>query len=283
MTRNENKLLERCIYSIIETITVDYEIYIIDNNSTDRLHLKILDELSLINNVNVIKNKKNSWILGLNKTIEEVRNKHKSKYFFLTDGDIDFSQCQAKPCWLSYLVNKMEINCSIGKIGLSLSWSLLESNNDLSNILEQEKNLYSNKKIDDLFVAAVDTTATLFRFDWSVEGSSSLYPDHMRYLRPELYSCRTSRDIIVEHMGWETYKIGVLNRNDIDSKIKCFTFIGGFIKEEILSQASIKIKYLYKILHKPVLYFWMLRRYYFLFKYVIHYGRRGFFGQGSGK
>ncbi|WP_425260434.1 glycosyltransferase family 2 protein [Photobacterium leiognathi] len=45
MTRNENEFLFQCIDSIINTVTIDYHIYVIDNNSDNNEHLKILDKL----------------------------------------------------------------------------------------------------------------------------------------------------------------------------------------------------------------------------------------------
>lgn len=280
MTRNENEFLEQCIYSIINTVTVNYHIYIIDNASNNKDHLAILEKLDKLEKITVIRNKKNEWILGLNPYLKNIKNKHKSKYFYLTDGDIDFSKCKAKPCWLSYSINLMENNYALGKIGLSLSWDYLEKNPELNNILLQEQSLYTDKKIDELYIAFVDTTATLFRWDWSIEESSKFYPDHMRYLRPELYSCRTPKNITVEHLGWKKYNKNLPQKSDIDDKIKCFVKVGGYIKEETLEQASKKVRFIYKYTHKSVLNMWILRRYFYLLKFVLIKGRRHFQGQG---
>ncbi|SMY35949.1 glycosyltransferase family A protein [Photobacterium andalusiense] len=280
MTRNENEYLEQCIHSIIDTVTVNYHIYIIDNASDNKEHLAILKKLDKLDNVTVIRNTKNEWVLGLNSHLEMIKDRHDSKYFYLTDGDIDFSKCKAKPCWLSYSINLMDNNCALGKLGLSLSWDYLEENPELKNILLQEKSLYTDKKINDLYVSFVDTTATLFRWDWSIEGNSKFYPDHMRYLRPDLYSCRTPKNITVEHLGWKKYNKNLLPQSDIDNKIKCFVKVGGYVKDETLEQASKKIKYLYKYTHKTVLNMWILRRYFYLLKFVLVKGRRHFQGQG---
>ncbi|MCV5514115.1 hypothetical protein OFN04_33805, partial [Escherichia coli] len=78
---------------------------------------------------------------------------------FLTDADIDFSHCKARPCWLSYLIQQLEKNVAIGKLGISLSWDYLREKKELISILEQEQSLYSEvHKIDDLYVSSVDTT-----------------------------------------------------------------------------------------------------------------------------
>lgn len=283
MTRNDGHFLKQCVESIINTVTIPVTIYIIDNHSDSPEHHGILNGLKArFNNVELVLNKKNLWILGLNKTIKKIRNMHNSKYFFLTDADINFSDCKARPCWLSYLIKKLDSNASIGKIGISLSWDYLEKHDELLSILEQEKALYSEgHKIDDLYVSAVDTTASLFRFDWSLENSSFFYPDHMRYLKPELYSCRTPRDICVEHLGWLLYKRKEsLSLRSVNSKVLCFTFVGGSIKDTILSSSSFHYALFYKLFSRLFFVLWMSRRYFYLFKYIMKKGRKKFDGHG---
>lgn len=283
MTRNDAELLKKCVQSIIDTVTIDIYIYIVDNNSDDNVHNQILNELEQrYSNIKIIRNKDNLWVLGVNKTIHDVKNKHQSGYFFLTDGDIDFSICQAKPCWLTYLIAKMDNNVSLGKIGLSLDWNYLATHPELINILKQEQDLYSEEhKIDDLYVSFVDTTATLFRNDWSIDPSSGLYPDHMRYLRPELYSCRTPKNIVVEHLGWHLYNnSSKLKKSHLNSKIKCFTMVGGDVKDEILNIADTHYRWVYKLFSKKIRRLWFIRRYYYFFKYIFTKGMRHLDGQG---
>lgn len=279
MTRNEGKFLERCVRSIQETVTTEYKIYIVDNASNDPEHLDILDKLESKLGVCVIRNKHNLWVLGLNSLLRKLKKESNSKYFFLTDGDIDFSNCMKGECWLNYLVSLMNRNISIGKLGISLSWDYLEKTPDLVNILEQEKLLYNNsKKINELYVSPVDTTATLFRFDWSVEASSLFYPDHMRYLRPELYSCRTSRDVLVEHLGWLNYKNNNIPRNLINQKVMCFTLVGGYIKKEVLETASLKYKVFNKLFGRLIFRLWVIRRLLKTNIYSLIRSRKGFDG-----
>ncbi|EPQ0973827.1 glycosyltransferase [Citrobacter farmeri] len=282
MTRNDGRLLKKCVDSILKTVTIDVCIYIVDNNSNETEHLNVLKELNNIENVKIILNNNNLWVLGVNKTIENVKKDHECPYFFLTDADIDFSNCIAKPCWLTYLIKRMDENISLGKIGISLSWDYLIAHKELEPILRQEKNLYSElHKIDDLYVSFVDTTATIFRSDWSIDPSSGLYPDHMRYLRPELYSCRTPKNIVVEHLGWYLYNNSQkLSRQHINEKIKCFTLVGGDVKSEILKVGDRKYQLFYKIMSKIIRRMWFFRRYYFLFTYILKHGIIHFDGQG---
>ncbi|WP_421274766.1 glycosyltransferase [Aeromonas veronii] len=283
MTRNDCNFLKQCVESIINTVTIPVTIYIIDNHSDYPEHHAILNDLSSrFDNIELVLNKRNLWILGLNDTIKKIKNMHSSKYFFLTDADIDFSDCNAKPCWLSYLVHQLEKNIAIGKLGISLSWTYLEKHTELLPILEQEKSLYSEEhKINDLYVSSVDTTATLFRFDWSLESSGFFYPDHMRYLRPELYSCRTSKDILVEHLGWHTYnKSGFFSRESINSKVLCFALVGGDVKETVLNSADNYYALFYRLFSGPIRRAWVLRRYYYLAKYFLVKGRCKFDGHG---
>lgn len=285
MTRNEAHFLLKCIDSILDSVSIPVHIYIVDNSSDDNEHIAILNEIESrkCGNISIIKNRRNLWILGLNNSIERIRENHSSKYFFLTDGDINFEFCAAKPCWLSYLIDKMEKNISIGKIGLSLDWSYLLSHKDLSDVLEQEKGLYSERnKIDDLYVSFVDTTASLFRWDWSIDGTSKFYPDHMRYLRPELYSCRTPRNILVEHLGWQLYSSpkSMLTKN-VNQKVLCFSLVGGDVKKEILAKSSLIYRVFYKLFSKTIKRGWYLRRYYYLLKYTLCKGIKLYDGQGS--
>lgn len=283
MTRNDAELLKKCVISMLKTVTIEIQIYIVDNKSNDTRHCEILRELEQNNyNVEVIHKKNNLWILGVNDTIKLIKTRHSHKYFFLTDGDIDFSNCLAKPCWLTYLIERMNNNISLGKIGYSLDWRYLKQHEKLGNVLNQETTLYSEThKINDLYVSFIDTTATLFRNDWSINPSSGLYPDHMRYLRPELYSCRTSKDLVVEHLGWYLYNnTSKLNVKYVNEKILCFLFTGGDIKDEILDVADKKYKWSYKIFAKNIRRLWFLRRYYFFIKYMFMKGIRHFDGQG---
>ena len=283
MTRNDAELLKKCVASILDAITINAYIYIVDNKSDDEEHHKILVELEKkYDEIEIIYNKKNLWVLGVNETIRYVKENHHCKYFFLTDGDIDFSSCIAKPCWLSYLIDRMDRNVCLGKIGLSLDWTYLSKHKELENILKQEQGLYSEQhKIDDLYVSFVDTTATLFRNDWSIDPSSGLYPDHMRYLRPELYSCRTSKDITVEHLGWHLYNNPSKQAlSHVNSKVKCFALVGGDVKDEILDLANKRYKWFYKLFSKSIRRLWFIRRYYYFFKYMLLKGIRHFDGQG---
>lgn len=284
MTRNESNYLKKCVESIINTVTIPYHIYIIDNKSSEAKHNEILAKIeqNYSKKINVIRNKSNLWILGLNKTLLELFAEKKQKYFFLTDGDIDFSACQAKPCWLSYLVSAMDNNTCIGKIGITLNWDYISGRKELSAIYQQEKNLYNeNKKINDLYVSPVDTTAALFRWDWSIEGKPGLYPDHIRYLRPELYSCRTPFNINVIHMGWFQYGEIPVDKRNIKEKIACFTLVGGDVKDEVLNQTTVFYRLLYKCLSGPMKKLWYFRRYYYLLRYMLLKGIRQFDGQNS--
>ncbi|EJP4115035.1 glycosyltransferase, partial [Escherichia coli] len=161
MTRNEGAYLLKCVQSIINTVTIPYHIYIIDNNSSTLEQEEVLKiiEYKFNDKVNIIRNRTNRWVLGLNKTLIELSKNKEQPYFFLTDGDIDFSRCTAKPCWLSYLVTHMNSNVSLGKIGLSLNWDYISTTKELAAVYEQERSLYNeNKKINDLYVSPVDTT-----------------------------------------------------------------------------------------------------------------------------
>ncbi len=282
MTRNEGEYLRVCVMSILETVKLPIKIYIIDNNSDCEYHFQTIQYLSdNVKNIEIVFNDRNNWILGLNKTIDKIKIKHKSKYFFLTDADINFSNCCTdEECWLTYLFKLMESNVVIGKIGLSLNWDYIINESDLSDIYKQEVALYNESwKVGDLYISPVDTTASLLRFDWSIEKNSRFYPNHMRYLRPELYSCRTPRHINVEHLGWYKYNKETLSNTNVDSKVICFTILGAALKKEIVNQASISVRLFFLLLSKPFHYFWIARRMLALARYILIKAKTGFDGQ----
>jgi glycosyltransferase involved in cell wall biosynthesis len=285
MTRNDAQYLDRCVSSIFNSVSIDVVVHIIDNHSDDEEHIAVLMDIErrYPDKVYVTRNKNNRWVLGINNTLKKIKERTQSPFFFLTDGDIDFSNCTAKPCWLSYLIDQMNRYSCVGKVGLSLSWSYLKSEPALFNVLKQEESLYTSRKIGDLFVSPVDTTAALYRWGWSIEKSDAFYPDHMRYLRPELYSCRTDRQYVVEHLGWYNYLRQDLNKSHVDSKVLCFTLVGGDVKEQILNLANLKIRLLYRFLHLPIRKLWIMRRVFVLFKYLFakRFGRFDGYGFNS--
>lgn len=275
MTRNENGFLKKCIESILRTTFCPFHIYIIDNNSDEKEQIEILNEYSTHEKVSVLKNKNNLWVLGLNKHLDVIRKTINSEFFILTDGDIEFKNNNDKVCWLSELIEYMEQYKCIGKIGISLDWNLISDDPFYKEIYEQETKLYDkNSKIGPLFISPVDTTAAIYRWDWSITGYK-FYPDHIRYLRPELYSCRTPRFFTVDHHGWINYKLEPQQSN-LEDKIKCFTLMGADIKKTQLKNIDYKIILFNKFLARPIKVFWGMRRRFYLFKYILCKGMRKF-------
>ncbi|WP_413555196.1 glycosyltransferase [Escherichia coli] len=77
MTRNDAELLKKCVISMLKTVTIEIQIYIVDNKSNDTRHCEILRELEQNNyNVEVIHKKNNLWILGVNDTIKLIKTRH---------------------------------------------------------------------------------------------------------------------------------------------------------------------------------------------------------------
>ncbi len=281
MTPHDSQYLKICVDSIYSTLSGGFEIYIVDNGSNDQNHITILKVLENYPEVTIIRNKKNRWILGLNDILDVLKEKSTSKYFVLTDGDIKFLPFDRPISWLEYLIQQMDRRPYVGKIGMSLSWDILEKNKSLNNILAQEQSLYSDsKKIDELYISQVDTTAAIYRWDWSVEKSCSFYPDHMNYLRPELYSCRTPRNLLVEHLGWNSYLVDN-TENNVDEKVVCFTLLAGSVKKEIKEKASYKVRAFHSLLSGIIAKFWIVRRWCIFTKYCLEKIIKGeFYGRG---
>lgn len=275
MTRNENALLKKCIDSILQTTSCSFHIFIIDNGSNEPEQIAILDNYSRNEKITVLKNKNNLWVLGLNYHLAKIKSLCNSDYFVMTDGDIEFKNNNDNTCWLSDLVSYMEQFRCLGKIGISLNWGLISEDAFYSEIYRQECRLYDeHKKIGPLYISPVDTTAAIYRWDWSISGFN-FYPDHIRYLRPELYSCRTPRTFTVEHHGWLNYKLEP-EVSKLEEKIKCFTIMGADIKETQLKCVSKKMRLFNYLLAKPMKVFWGMRRRYFLLKYILRKGMRKF-------
>lgn len=275
MTRNENGLLRKCIDSLLQTITCSFHIYIIDNNSNEQEQIGLLNEYSTHENITVIKNNNNLWVLGLNNHLRNIKNLSNSEYFVMTDGDVEFKNNNDTTCWLLDLISYMEQFRCLGKIGISLNWDLIAEDPFYKEIYEQERKLYNeDKKIGPLYISPVDTTAAIYRWDWSITGYE-FYPDHIRYLRPELYSCRTPRTFTAEHHGWINYKLQS-EASKVEEKIKCFTLMGADMKATQLNRVSNKIRVYNKLLARPMKLFWGARRRYFLFKYILRKGMRKF-------
>lgn len=266
MTKDDGCFLEQCVNSILETVSVEYRIFIVDNASSTPLQLDILSQLEENESVQVIRNRYNLWVLGLNELLERLYKEGESEYFFLTDADITFPHSvKGMDCWLDYLVNKMDSNACIGKLGMSLDWGILEENEELDYILHQEKSLYNSKRmISELHISPVDTTAAIYRWNWSIAGGFKFYPLHMSYLRPELYSCRTPRSILAVHLGWELYcknrEEGKIHSTIINSKVLCFSVVAGDIKKTTLDQASVHYKYMYYLFKTPMKIYWAFKR-----------------------
>ncbi|EIZ3023202.1 glycosyltransferase family 2 protein, partial [Escherichia coli] len=53
MTRNDGVYLQDCLNSILKNTVYPFNLYVIDNNSSDKLHLKILEEYKTRQNVTV--------------------------------------------------------------------------------------------------------------------------------------------------------------------------------------------------------------------------------------
>lgn len=269
MTKDDGYFLERCVNSIINTVSLDYRVVVVDNASSTELQTDILKILEAYPQVSVHRNSTNLWVLGLNNVLDNLYVNRRSDYFFLTDADIIFSNnISGEACWLSYIVNKMHNNICIGKLGFSLNWDILKNNKELAYILEQEESLYDEeRKISDLYVSPVDTTAAIYRWDWSISGKYRFFPLHMTYLRPELYSCRTSKLIDVKHLGWELYtdKYQSSEKFDvklINSKVLCFAIVAGDVKQSTLEKASLLYRILYMIIKRPMKVYWVLKRIY---------------------
>lgn len=276
LTKDEPDFLLACVRSIVSRTNYPFELIIVDNASKDPIQKKILEGLSLT--YKVIHNQKNNWVLGFNLGFHYVLDSEglDKDYYVLTDGDILVPLPKNGVCWLTFLVDSMNKNFFIGKLGLGLDISAIKRATNLSKAYENELNYLNGFKFDELVMAPVDTTMAIYRSDLFVHGGYSIYPGHASLMKPYYYVFRTYEVYQAKHLGWRKYKKRVYDyEGSLHDKIKCFTYFAAYIDPNELKKAKLyyQVLYRFKFIFKA---YWAVKLCYFWLKYIIKKFPRGF-------
>jgi hypothetical protein len=243
--RDEPRFLLETVAAIRERTSVDYQLFVVDNNSVTPEAKAALEQLAA-DNVDVIRNRHNRWVMGFNSALTHERFNRDAAFYVFSDGDIVVPDRDASgACWLSRLIELMERTACAGKIGLSLHLGTLKERKDLAHIYREEISYASGPRIGDLIVAPIDTTLAIYRRDLFVMNEFRFLPGHKSLLRPYYYCLRTPLEFSATHLGWENY--GKL-RDDGGEKIRCFARFGGFVDRITLAQASFSDLAYYRVL-----------------------------------
>lgn len=248
MTRNDGKHLEECVNSIIRNTVHPHTIFIVDNNSSDELTVRVIDGFAkkYPGKIKAIKNKSNKWILGLNEAIED-EIKESDSFFVLTDGDIVVKAPDklSGECWLSASVRTMSENPWIGKLGLSIDLSNIKNMPSMREIYLGEESFYQHSLNPDIYLAQVDTTIATYRSDVFVHNRPFFYPGHNSYIKPHYHVGRLKAHQCI-HLGWEKYDERP-TQSQIDEKIVCFTKYCGYVNNITLKHASCYARIFHKL------------------------------------
>lgn len=201
---NESNILLKTVTKLVSETKIPFKIFVVDNNS-DTLTINSHDFIraTTLDNVILIRNKKNNWIYGFNLALKHPEWPT-SKYYVFSDADVLVPESNNKDCWLTKLIREMDANRCIGKLGISLSLENLKNNPNLVDTLKQEESYYLGEKIGNNIIAPVDTTLAIYRNDYFI-GRFTFRIGHQSLYRPYYYTCRTAPDFNALHIGWDYY------------------------------------------------------------------------------
>lgn len=246
--RNDLINLEIMLRSIKENTKWQYDLFLVDNNSSYGKD-KLL-ELTLQYNVKAIFSDKNDWLLGFNRVLKHKDWQDEYPYYIFSDCDIEVPAL-GENCWLTRMLAEMDQNACIGKLGISLSTKGIDQGEIFEKVITQEAIFDKQPKIGTNFIAPVDTTLAIYRKDFFVFKKFKFSVGHAALARPYYYTCRTSREIECRHLGW--YNRGITNHTDdqLPEKIKCFAKYAAYIEPAVLAKADLSLRLYFKVV-KPL-------------------------------
>jgi hypothetical protein len=209
----------------------------------------------------IFRNNRNQWVLGLNSALKWIQNNKTlfhQKYCVITDGDIEFPAKIDGECWLTKLVETMQKNPFIGKLGLTLSLENLLNRPELAETLNSEQRYYEAKICDDIFAAPVDTTAAIYDYNCMITKNLRFYPGHNSYIRPDLHVGRL-RNFTATHLGWQKYGNSSTFDENAAAKIISFSIFGAYIENAELRKAPKTLRIFRKIVYPLMKFVWSTR------------------------
>lgn len=262
---NEFDYLNRTIQSIYENTNLKFKLYVVDNKSKENSDFwNILSHQ--YPDINIIFNKKNNWVYGFNEAIKIIDN---FDYIVLSDSDIVVNPPINNKCWLGYLIESMNANACIGKLGLNLDLSSIKNQPGLVDLYLRELSYYSGLKICDNTIAPVDTTLAIYRGDLFITNFY-MRVGHASLVRPNYYVCRANGSYLARHLGWDKY-INIVNNNIgsndlLNEKLNFFAKYGIHVEKNLISKAKWPYRIKYYLIFKlsrfyyglKVLYYWLI-------------------------
>lgn len=252
---NNNEIFKKSFDSLTKNTSFIYELIVVDNNSSDKNHIKYLEELENSKKIKLYKNKKNLFTLGLNICLKDYDNVN-NDFFVICDSDFLYPEPINGKCWLSSFVEEMQSNPYIGKLGLSISLENLENKIHLKSIYDREKSFSSISLNANVWAAQVDTTPAIYRKDFFFWDNFRLYPGHMSANKP-FYHIGRHKNYIGYHLGWD-YNEYINKDFAVNiSKIDSFALYGGALDKEVVKRLSVFLKCRYYGLKFVAKIFWV--------------------------
>jgi glycosyltransferase involved in cell wall biosynthesis len=241
---NQPDVLADAVACISERTVYPYLLFVVDNASDSSDELEALfATLEQRYNAIIIRNKHNNWIYGFNLAIDDSRWPS-SKYYVFSDADILVPHAIENRCWLEQMVDEMEQNRCIGKLGISLNLDGLAQMPELRSTYEMELKYYNGEKIGNNVISPVDTTLAIYRSNYFI-GRFRFRIGHQSLSRPYYYTCRTRMGLSAEHVGWNFYPgVGAKSYSLARQWKKAFAMskMGTYTAPEILNKFSLPRK-----------------------------------------
>ncbi|MDE1554885.1 MULTISPECIES: hypothetical protein [Comamonas] len=203
-------------------------------------------------NLVLIESNKNNWILGFNLALKSKFWPKNSLYYIFSDADILVPPIDHHGCWLRQMVDIMDNNVCIGKLGMSLKVDDIDFWNK-EVIVAQRKRFESNSKISGNYVAPVDTTLAIYRNDFFIGKEFKFSIGHASLAKPFYYTCRTNSRLEAKHLGWYDKHRMKQENSAFSEKIRCFARLGCFVDKETLRNSELFDRMFYRIV-RPSMY-----------------------------
>jgi len=268
---NQPDVLLQAVEHIKQHTIYPYRLFVVDNSSVVDLRVQeVLARIELNYGVLVIKNAEDNWIYGFNLAMQH-EAWVQSKYYAFSDADILVPEAKDGVCWLRYLINQMDANCCIGKLGLSLDHANLQANPALSKTLSIERGFLMGPKIGTNIVSPVDTTMALYRNDFFITDFRFRI-GHASLARPYYFTCRTTPEISAIHVGWDFYPGSGEGADSADKRWKkalIFCFMGASVAPELISDLKFHKRYFLEIMLRLIRIKHGVKVSYFMFIYLL--------------
>lgn len=257
MSYNDLPSLRLCLRSLMRRTRREHTITVVDNASSHEELRRYLDKLATLTAIQVVRQRRNLWVLGLNGPVRAwARQSADDAMFVVTDCDIVVPPIRDGACWLTRLERMMRTHACVGKLGLSLDLGYIKSRPSYAHTYEREHFFMQGPRIGELIVAPVDTTLALYRKDMFITRLPLFIPAHQSLYPPHLYCCRTPADFTARHLSWRFY--AARSVDDVVAKLVCFGLVGATVVPAVYDPAPWFAKIFYRVVRPLARIFWGL-------------------------